>query len=104
MLERVVEGERRCGARRSRGRGGNAGHTRRPSSGPPERPTPPPVPPAAGAPSGADTLEVKVYVNNCLMLTNQSTQTGPVYFKNGTYGCQATMCRANFKNITLWKK
>jgi hypothetical protein len=52
----------------------------------------------------ADTLEVKVYVNNCLMLTSQSNQTGPFYFKNGTYGCQATMCRANFKNITLWKK
>ena len=30
--------------------------------------------------------------------------TGPFYFKNGTYGCQATMCRANFRNITLWKK
>lgn len=54
----------------------------------------------------ADTREVKVYIDNCLMLTTVTTQTGQFYFKNGVYGCEATatICRANFKNITLWKK
>jgi hypothetical protein len=52
-----------------------------------------------------DTLQVRVWINQCLKLTTQSP-TGPDpnwYFKNGAYTCTSTICRDHFKNIHLWK-
>jgi len=53
----------------------------------------------------ADTLDSKVYVDNCLAQTSHYTHgSANFYIKNGVYGCSASVCRSNFKNITLWKK
>jgi hypothetical protein len=53
-----------------------------------------------------DTLQARVWVNNCLMLSPKSPR-GPDpnwYFKNGVYTCNASICRDHFKNLKLWKK
>ena len=45
----------------------------------------------------------KVYINNCLKQTvNMPRGSGTWYFKNGTYTCDSTICKAFFKNIH-WK-
>jgi hypothetical protein len=54
----------------------------------------------------AETLEVRIYINNCL----QKTYVGPkgdghFYFKSGVYGCAASGgCRDHYKNIHLYSK
>ena len=53
-----------------------------------------------------DTLQARIWVNNCLMLSPKSPR-GPDpnwYFKNGVYTCNATICRDHFRNIRFWKK
>jgi len=53
-----------------------------------------------------DTLQARVWVNNCLMLSPKSPK-GPDpnwYFKNGVYTCNASICRDHFKNLRFWKK
>jgi hypothetical protein len=47
----------------------------------------------------------KVYINNCLKQTvNMPRGSGTWYFKNGTYTCDSTLCKAFFKNIHTYKK
>jgi hypothetical protein len=51
-------------------------------------------------------LQVRVWVNNCLKISPKSP-AGPTpdwYFKNGTYTCTSSICRANFKNIRFYRK
>jgi hypothetical protein len=52
------------------------------------------------------TLEVRIYINNCLKETSKAPSSGTPdwYFKNGTYTCDSGTCRANFKNLHLYKK
>jgi hypothetical protein len=55
----------------------------------------------------ADTLEVKIYINNCLKSTYKGPRgDGNFYFKNGVYFCKTSQngCFAHFKNIHLYKK
>jgi hypothetical protein len=53
----------------------------------------------------AQTLEVRTYVNNCLMDTHTAPHGTPYwYFKNGTYTCQATICKDHYKNIHLYER
>jgi hypothetical protein len=52
------------------------------------------------------TRQVSNYINNCLKETH-TAPNGPTpdwYFKNGTYTCQATVCKDHFKNIHLYQK
>jgi hypothetical protein len=52
------------------------------------------------------TRQVNAYVNNCLKETH-TAPAGPTpnwYFKNGTYTCQASICRDHFKNVHLYQK
>jgi hypothetical protein len=50
------------------------------------------------------TLEVKIYVNNCLKSTYKGDRgDGNFYFKNGVYFCSnGGGCRTHFKNIHLY--
>jgi hypothetical protein len=52
------------------------------------------------------TLQVQIYVNNCLMTTYTGARgDGHFYFKNGVYGCGAAAgCRDHYKNIHLYSK
>ena len=52
-----------------------------------------------------ETLEVKTYVNNCLKETSRAPRGSPNwYFKNGVYTCDSGTCRANFKNVHLYRR
>jgi hypothetical protein len=47
----------------------------------------------------------KVYINHCLKQTvSMPRGSGTWYFKNGTYTCDSTICKAYFKNIHLYQK
>src|SRR5262249_34155762 len=46
----------------------------------------------------------RVWIDNCLRYTTTYNQDAEWYFKNGTYGCNASICRAHFKNIRFWKR
>ena len=51
------------------------------------------------------TLDVKIYVNNCLKFSAKSPQ-GPTpnwYFKHGTYTCDSGTCKSHYKNIHLYQ-
>ncbi len=52
------------------------------------------------------TRQVRIFINNCLKETSQAPSSGTPdwYFKNGTYTCDSGTCRANFKNLHLYKK
>ena len=52
------------------------------------------------------TLDVKIYVNNCLKESSKAPSSGTPdwYFKHGVYTCDSGTCRSNFKNIHLYKK
>jgi hypothetical protein len=55
----------------------------------------------------ADTLEVKIYINNCLKSTYKGTKgDGHFYFKNGVYFCKTSTngCFSHYKNIHLYTK
>jgi hypothetical protein len=55
----------------------------------------------------ADTLEVKIYINNCLQSTYKGGRgDGNFYFKNGVYFCKTSKdgCFSHYKNIHLYKK
>jgi hypothetical protein len=55
----------------------------------------------------ADTLEVKIYINNCLTSTFKGAQgDGHFYFKNGVYFCKTSTngCFSHYKNIHLYTK
>jgi hypothetical protein len=55
----------------------------------------------------ADTLEVKIYVNNCLKSTYKGDRgDGNFYFKHGVYFCKTSQkgCFSHYKNIHLYKK
>jgi hypothetical protein len=55
----------------------------------------------------ADTLEVKIYVNNCLKSTYKGDRgDGNFYFKNGVYFCKTSQngCFSHYKNVHLYKK
>jgi hypothetical protein len=55
----------------------------------------------------ADTLEVKIYINNCLQSTYKGDRgDGNFYFKNGVYFCKTSKdgCFSHYKNIHLYKK
>jgi hypothetical protein len=55
----------------------------------------------------ADTLEVKIYINNCLKKTYKGDQgDGHFYFKNGVYFCKTSTngCFSHYKNIHLYTK
>jgi hypothetical protein len=55
----------------------------------------------------ASTLEVKIYINNCLKSTYKGPRgDGNFYFKNGVYFCKTSQngCFSHFKNIHLYKK
>ena len=55
----------------------------------------------------ANTLEVKIYVNNCLKSTYRGPRgDGNFYFKNGVYFCKTSQngCYTHFKNIRLYRK
>jgi hypothetical protein len=55
----------------------------------------------------ADTLEVKIYINNCLKSTYKGGRgDGNFYFKNGVYFCKTSQkgCFSHYKNIHLYKK
>jgi hypothetical protein len=55
----------------------------------------------------ADTLEVKIYVNNCLKSTYKGGKgDGHFYFKNGVYFCKTSKngCFSHYKNIHLYTK
>jgi hypothetical protein len=55
----------------------------------------------------ADTLEVKIYINNCLTSTYKGDRgDGNFYFKNGVYFCKTSQngCFSHYKNIHLYKK
>ena len=52
-----------------------------------------------------ETLDVKIYVNNCLKFTAKSPE-GPTpnwYFKHGTYTCDSGTCKSHYKNIHLYQ-
>jgi hypothetical protein len=52
------------------------------------------------------TLQVRIFVNNCLKETSRAPSSGTPdwYFKHGTYTCDSGTCRANFKNIHLYRR
>jgi len=51
------------------------------------------------------TLEVEVYVNNCLKETSKAPKGMPFwYFKNGVYTCDSGTCRDHYKNVHLYQK
>jgi hypothetical protein len=53
------------------------------------------------------TLEVKIYINNCLKSTYKGPRgDGNFYFKNGVYFCKTSQngCFSHYKNIHLYKK
>jgi hypothetical protein len=53
------------------------------------------------------TMEVKIYVNNCLKSTYTGQRgSGAFYFKNGVYFCKTSQngCFTHYKNIHLYKK
>ena len=53
------------------------------------------------------TLEVKIYINNCLKSTYRGPRgDGNFYFKNGVYFCKTSQngCFTHYKNIHLYKK
>jgi hypothetical protein len=53
------------------------------------------------------TMEVKIYVNNCLKSTYTGQRgSGAFYFKNGVYFCKTSQngCFSHYKNIHLYKK
>jgi hypothetical protein len=55
----------------------------------------------------ADTLEVKIYINNCLKSTYKGGRgDGHFYFKNGVYFCKTSTngCFSHYKNIHLYTK
>jgi hypothetical protein len=55
----------------------------------------------------ADTLEVKIYINNCLKSTYKGGGgDGHFYFKNGVYFCKTSAkgCFSHYKNIHLYYK
>ena len=55
----------------------------------------------------AGTLEVKIYINNCLKSTYKGDRgDGNFYFKNGVYFCKNSPggCFTHFKNIHLYRK
>ena len=55
----------------------------------------------------ADTLEVKIYINNCLKSTYKGGGgDGHFYFKNGVYFCKTSAkgCFSHYKNIHLYTK
>jgi hypothetical protein len=55
----------------------------------------------------ADTLEVKIYINNCLKSTYKGDRgDGNFYFKHGVYFCKTSTngCFSHYKNIHLYKK
>jgi hypothetical protein len=55
----------------------------------------------------ADTLEVKIYINNCLKSTYKGDKgDGHFYFKNGVYFCKTSQngCFSHYKNIHLYTK
>jgi hypothetical protein len=55
----------------------------------------------------ADTLEVKIYINNCLQSTYKGDRgDGNFYFKHGVYFCKTSTngCFSHYKNIHLYKK
>jgi hypothetical protein len=55
----------------------------------------------------ADTLETKIYVNNCLKSTYKGDRgDGNFYFKNGVYFCKNSPngCFTHYKNIHLYTK
>jgi hypothetical protein len=53
------------------------------------------------------SLEVKIYINNCLKSTYKGDRgDGNFYFKNGVYFCKTSQngCFSHYKNIHLYKK
>ena len=55
----------------------------------------------------ADSLEVKIYINNCLKSTYKGGRgDGNFYFKHGVYFCKTSQngCFSHYKNIHLYKK
>jgi hypothetical protein len=53
------------------------------------------------------SLEVKIYVNNCLKSTYKGDRgDGHFYFKNGVYFCKTSQngCFSHYKNVHLYKK
>ncbi len=55
----------------------------------------------------AATLEVKIYINNCLKSTYKGPRgDGNFYYKNGVYFCKTSQngCFSHYKNIHLYKK
>jgi hypothetical protein len=55
----------------------------------------------------AESLEVKIYVNNCLKSTYKGGRgDGHFYFKNGVYFCKTSTkgCFSHYKNIHLYTK
>jgi hypothetical protein len=53
------------------------------------------------------TMEVKIYINNCLKSTYTGQRgSGAFYFKNGVYFCKTSQngCFSHYKNIHLYKK
>jgi hypothetical protein len=53
------------------------------------------------------TMQVKIYVNNCLKSTYTGQRgSGAFYFKNGVYFCKTSQngCFSHYKNIHLYKK
>jgi hypothetical protein len=53
------------------------------------------------------TMQVKIYVNNCLKATYTGQRgSGAFYFKNGVYFCKTSQngCFSHYKNIHLYKK
>jgi alginate lyase len=55
----------------------------------------------------ADTLEVNIYINNCLKKTYKGDRgDGNFYFKHGVYFCKTSQngCFSHYKNIHLYKK
>jgi hypothetical protein len=55
----------------------------------------------------ADTLEVKIYINNCLKSTYKGGKgDGHFYFKNGVYFCKTSKdgCFSHYKNIHFYTK
>jgi hypothetical protein len=53
------------------------------------------------------TMQVKIYVNNCLKATYTGQRgSGAFYFKHGVYFCKTSQdgCFSHYKNIHLYKK
>jgi hypothetical protein len=51
------------------------------------------------------TATGQVFINNCLKTTVTVPRGDNIwYFKNGTYTCNASICKDHFKNIHLYQK